>query len=75
MVVRALFTAHVGQFEQIHENELFLDNHPLVKQHPEWFSADLEPIARGYTGPVSIMEEATAEPGTRRATRPKTATQ
>ncbi len=68
-VVRALWTAHVSPTEFMSEGDLYLDTHPMVIEHPDWFSADLAPIARGYDGPV--IEEATAEPGARRTTTTK----
>lgn len=40
-VVIARFTAHYGETGQIHEGELWEATHPLVKEHPDWFTDDI----------------------------------
>jgi len=67
-VVRALFSANITPTLVINAGELWDADDPVVRQHPEWFSDDLDAIAR-RTRPAPVMEEATAEPGVRRATR------
>jgi hypothetical protein len=44
-VVRALISVHYSQFGYMHEGDLFEADHPLVKEHPDWFSDDLLAIA------------------------------
>ncbi len=44
-VVYALFTSHVNEYTMMKENDLYAADHPLVRQHPDWFSADLAKIA------------------------------
>lgn len=48
--VRALFTSHITPTVQIIEGEIWAADDPFVLTHPDFFSADLETIAR-RTGP------------------------
>ena len=63
-VVRALFTADISPTISLVVGELWDADDPVVRSHPDWFSDDLDAIAR-RTRPR--VEDATAEPGVRSA--------
>jgi len=66
-VVRALFSGSITPTVNIVENELWDADDPIVKSHPQFFSADLDTHARRTVAP-KVIEEATAEPGAKRRT-------
>jgi len=49
-LVRATFTAFVADHFQLQQGDLYPADDPLVVQHPDWFSDDLEPVIH-RTGP------------------------
>jgi hypothetical protein len=63
--VIARFTAHVGENIRLVQGQLWHADDVLVRDHPEWFDADLTNYALGTAAPV---EQATAAPGERRTT-------
>ena len=74
-VVRALFTGSITPTVTIIENEIWAADDPIVVAYPQHFSTDLDPGARRTTpAPAPVVEEATAEPGTRRRTTARTST-
>lgn len=60
-VVIAISTTHVSESCQIISGRLYLDDDPVVINHPELFDGDLAKYAVGYVAPV--IEELTANPG------------
>lgn len=60
-VVMCKSSTHVSESEMTHVGVLYMDDHPVVIQHPDLFDRDLEKYAIGYAPPV--IETATAAPG------------
>lgn len=59
-----------GVAGQLTEGDLWDADDPVVREHPDWFSDDLEPIIRRSVPKVeSPVEQATAAPGEKRPTR------
>lgn len=61
-IVRALITTHYSPYAMLAAGELFPADDPLVRAHPDWFSADLEPMLK-RTGPAVGDEPARRGPG------------
>lgn len=65
--VYAAINADVSPTVTLRFGDIYSTTHSLVRAHPEWFSDDWGAIAR-TDGPR--IEDATAEPGVRNASRP-----
>lgn len=52
-LVRSLYTMHYSNWGMVRAGELYPADDPLVVAHPDWFSADLEPIVCRTGPPVT----------------------
>lgn len=70
-VVRAKYSAHVGESLYVNEGELWDADDPLVKERPDMFTDDLSGVTRTSVPPKreAPVEQATAAPGEKRQTR------
>jgi len=67
--VYARYTMNVTPSIVLTAGEVWRADAPLVRAHPDWFSDDWAVLARTDGKMPPVVEEATAEPGVRRARR------